>query len=281
MRRMSIQIDPITGAPRLVAPGRAARHEAEPAACPFCAGNEAATPHETGRRSVGDDWTARSFPNLYPLTDPHEVLVPTPRHVTSWRDLTPEELASGISLLLERRAALEAEGRYVHAFVNDGTAAGASLAHAHAQLVVVDHEYGARLTRLLHGAGCALCTLTSSHEAGLEIERLGGLVVLAHPSPRLAGGLIITPARHEAEPAVEGARSLAHAVSAALRATDPLTDVNLWLAADGTDTHWYLEVQPRSANLAGVELALGIHVCAADPAATAAEGRARLAAHAS
>ncbi|MBC7461623.1 MAG: hypothetical protein H7287_09710 [Thermoleophilia bacterium] len=275
---MSIQIDPITGAPRLVAPGRTARLDETDGACPFCVGSEAATPHETGRREARGSWIARAFPNLYPLTDPHEVLVPTPRHVTSWRDLTLQELTAGLELLLERRAAPQAPGRYVHVFVNDGVAAGASLEHAHAQLVVVDHEYGARLTRLLHGDGCALCALTASHEAGLEITRSEGLVVLAHPAPRLAGGLIITPARHEPEPepGSSSAASLATSLAAALRATDPATDINLWLAADGVDTHWYLEVQPRSANLAGVELALGIHVCAADPAATAAAGRARL-----
>jgi UDPglucose--hexose-1-phosphate uridylyltransferase len=276
MRRMTIVIDPLTGAPRLVAPGRAARFAMPPRGCPFCPDQEEATPLETGRREIDGAWSARSFPNLFPLTDPAEVLVPTRRHVTSWRGLTLAELTDGMSLLLERRAALQAPGRYVHAFVNDGPRAGASMEHAHAQLVVVDHEYGARLTALLHGAGCALCALTDHSESGVEIACVEGLTVLAHPSPRLGGGLLITPSTHDAIPTAEDAPRLAAALEVALRVVEPDTDVNLWLAADGTDTHWYFEVQPRTANLAGVELALGINVSAADPAAVAAAARQRL-----
>jgi UDPglucose--hexose-1-phosphate uridylyltransferase len=279
MRVMTIQIDPLTGSPRLVAPHRAERLVMEPGRCPFCVGHEASTPAPTGERRdpATGEWTARSVPNRYPLTDPHEVLIATPRHVTSWRGLQRGELGEAVSLLLERRVELAAAGRYVHAFANDGLRAGASLEHAHAQLVVVEHAYGARLTARLHGRDCALCVLVATNvAAGLHVAQVGEFMVFAHPSPRLAGGLIVAPTTHRAEPDQSDSQRLAHALEVALAAVDPDLDLNFWLAADRGDTHWYLEVQPRTANLAGVELALGLNVATADPRATAAAAHERV-----
>src|SRR3990167_6751098 len=50
--------------------------------CPFCAGNEHLTPHETYR--VGDGapgepgWKVRVIANKYPITDAHEVIIHSP-----------------------------------------------------------------------------------------------------------------------------------------------------------------------------------------------------------
>lgn len=289
---MTLHEDPITGDLRLVAPGRTARLGARATGCPFCPGNEAGTPPETGRiearthvlddRTLRSGWSARAFPNLFPLTDPHEVLVPSPRHVTAWRELTLPELEAGLELLLERRAALSQPGRYVHAFVNDGSAAGASLPHVHAQLVSVPaDQHAMRLTHGVrrHSGRCALCDLVGDHESPFLVERGLHYAIVAHPLPRIGGALLVAPLVHDTRVDDEAPLDLAIRVHRALQALPPDAAMNMWLVADeANDAHWYLELQPRTANLAGVELALGLNVVAKDPLVSAAEARERLAA---
>ena len=103
-------------------------------ACPFCAGREDRTPPETLR--IGDPWRVRVVPNLYPAFDRHEVVVHAPRHVRSMAELSPEEVGAVAEAWRERAHAARGEGfGYVHAFVNEGRIAGASLPHSHSQLV--------------------------------------------------------------------------------------------------------------------------------------------------
>ena len=277
--------DPLTGDLRLVAPGRAASLRPSGAkGCPFCAGNELQTPEETGSRPRREQtptdaaWAARSFPNRFPLTSPHEVVVPTPRHATSWRDLTLPELQDGLSLLLERRAAHVTDDRYVHAFVNDGTGAGASLPHVHAQVVVLDRSI--HTDRLVHGvrttSTCALCALLG--EADLVVEQGMHHSIVAHPVPRLAGALLVVPRTHSTAPSPAHLAELAELLRRAQAALPDGVDMNMWFVIDEAPcAHWYLELQPRSANLAGVELALGLSVSAASARDTAEEARERLA----
>jgi len=82
-----IRIDQLTGGRVLVAPGRAERPddftpgEWEPKGsegCPFCEGNEGATPPEVeadrpgGGEPDGPGWVTRTVPNLYPAVMPRE-----------------------------------------------------------------------------------------------------------------------------------------------------------------------------------------------------------------
>jgi UDPglucose--hexose-1-phosphate uridylyltransferase len=276
--------DPITGHARLVAPGRAARLHEQERGCPFCAGHEHDTPDETARRARRDttptdaDWSARAFPNRFPLTEPHELVVPTPEHVTRWRDVPLPQLQDALSLIAERRAALREPGRYVHTFINDGPQAGASLSHVHAQLAVL--ERGPHTDQLVAGVcdegACELCALLD--DDSLRIERGHHHALLAHPVPRLGGGLLLVPLEHRTM--LDDARipEFAELLHRAWMALDPALDANLWLVADEErGAHWYVELQPRSSNLAGLELATGLNVSAADPQATAESARERLA----
>mgnify|MGYP001275686731 CR=1 FL=1 len=91
-----IRIDQLTGGRVLVAPGRADRpddftpgewHPAGRDGCPFCEGNEAATPPEIdadrpdGGEADGPGWVTRTVPNLYPAVGPREEGAPTGRKV--------------------------------------------------------------------------------------------------------------------------------------------------------------------------------------------------------
>jgi len=275
-----LELDPITGQPRLVVPGRANRPHGGERGCPFCAGHESMTPAETGRRQQPQGpWQARSFPNRWPLTEPHEVIVPSPRHVTRWRELQLPELQRALDLVLERRMALATDhlDRYVHAFVNDGPAAGASISHVHAQLAVLPRgAWNERLTANVATADtCAICRLVRD-QLELCIEQGARHALLAHPSPRMAGGLVLVPLAHEAP--LEPSAELAELLHRALQAVEPGLASNLWIVADPAEPgHWYVELQPRPANLAGLELALGLSVATSTAEASAVAARERLA----
>jgi galactose-1-phosphate uridylyltransferase len=276
--------DPITGQRRLISPGRAARLVGHASGCPLCPGNEEQTPAETGRRGDvggdGDAWSARAFPNRFPLTDPHELVVPTPRHVTRWRELTLQELQGALSLIVERRAAISGDGeRYVHAFVNDGPGAGASVSHVHGQLVSLDRgaHTDAIVANVRDPAACAICTLLEQSPE-LLVQLGNHHAILAHPVPRLGGGLLIVPRLHLAAPIPERIAEFAELLHRAWMSLDPALDANAWFVADESrGAHWYVELQPRTAGLAGVEVALGMSISTAEAASTAERTRERLA----
>lgn len=87
MAAPEIRVDQLTGSRVLIAPGRAERpdqfaerpwHRHGPEGCPFCEGNEAATPPEIaadrpgGGAPDGPGWVTRTVPNLYPAVAPPE-----------------------------------------------------------------------------------------------------------------------------------------------------------------------------------------------------------------
>src|SRR5206468_1927677 len=116
--------------------------EEELISCPFCEGREDKTPPETfalrpeGGEKNGPGWTVRVVPNLFPVFAVHEVVISTPRHVRSFADLNTAEIGGVATAWRERARALRGSG-YVHALLNEGREAGASLMHTHTQLAVV------------------------------------------------------------------------------------------------------------------------------------------------
>jgi UDPglucose--hexose-1-phosphate uridylyltransferase len=159
--------DAISGRDVIVAVERAARPftiDAPPDIgdakdCPFCHGNELMTPPEVHRTGEGaaetTGWRVRVVPNLYPIVDSpathderdgservtgaHEVVILSPDHAASFAQLDPEQCVEVLTVIQHRvQVHLDAGHRYVQAFVNQGKAAGASIAHPHAQIVALD-----------------------------------------------------------------------------------------------------------------------------------------------
>jgi galactose-1-phosphate uridylyltransferase len=97
-------------------------------------------------------------PNLYPIFEHHEVVVSTPRHVRSFAELTEDELHGIATAWRERsRVAREAGFPNVHALLNEGRAAGASLPHSHTQLAWLREPPPAVLAERTPGPNCAMC----------------------------------------------------------------------------------------------------------------------------
>jgi UDPglucose--hexose-1-phosphate uridylyltransferase len=136
--------------------------------CPFCLGNEVATPAEiiTYPQGANGRWKVRVVPNKFPAVvrcsdrrqkadshafrngtpnlftsvqgnGGHEVIIESPRHAVSLTDLADDELALTFVAYRDRIRQLLAEGAwsYVQVFKNVGAAAGSSIEHAHSQVV--------------------------------------------------------------------------------------------------------------------------------------------------
>lgn len=207
----------ITGEFVIVAPGRAgrpndfrrparaprARPERRPD-CPFCPGNEAATPGVTWAFPEAA-WRVRAFPNRFSVlapeggawrradglrvtaaaVGPQEVVCETRRHDLTLSRMPGGDVADVVRAWHARFTAFHADPRvaFVSLFKNHGPTAGTSLEHAHSQLVglpMVPAEFerrAAEAARHLATAGaCLLCrTLEDELSEGAR---------LVHASPR-------------------------------------------------------------------------------------------------
>jgi UDPglucose--hexose-1-phosphate uridylyltransferase len=228
---------------------------------------------------IGDPWRVRVVPNLYPAFERQEVVVHTAEHIRTFADISTGDAALVADAWRERsRAARNAGFAYVHAFVNEGHAAGASLAHSHSQLVWLREAPPVAAAEV--GSACGVCALLAAERAGGErvvVER-DRLVVLAPPAGRVPYELLAAPAAHEIgafeSPSLSAALGLLSESVRALRAVEGPVPWNAWLHDTG---HWHLEVLPRLTTLAGIELGAGIYVLTVSPEESAARLRNALA----
>jgi UDPglucose--hexose-1-phosphate uridylyltransferase len=242
--------------------------------CPFCAGREDRTPPET--LTVGDPWRVRVVPNLYPAFERQEVVVHAPTHVRSFADLGHDGAALVAEAWRERSRAARAEGfGYLHALVNEGRVAGASLPHSHSQLVWLREPPPALAVE--DGEPCRLCALLGEERASGQrlIAERDGIALLAAAAGRAPYELLLAPVEHERggfeSALLPAALALLADAIGALRAVEGPVPWNAWLHEG---THWHLEVVPRLTVFAGVELGAGIYVTTVAPEAAAEQLRA-------
>ena len=304
--------DALSGRWVLLAPGRAARPGAfSPAAtderdaatdCPFCPGNEHETPPEVARTGEGGPdtpgWRVRVVPNLYPFvggddagpgaTGAHEVVILSPAHDRSLARLADGEAIEAVKVLRDRvRHHLGAGRAYVQAAINHGPAAGASIAHPHAQVIALDFvppAVAAALERV-NAAGDDLVAAAAAAAPG------AGLAVGEGPAPAWCPEAASAPyemrvahrstrARFDeaTDPEIAVVTRATREAIARLDALlgDPSYNLVVHTAPPGPPGffHWYVEVQPRVAVLAGFELGTGIYVNVVAPADAAAQLRA-------
>ena len=301
--------DPVTGRLVLLAPGRAARpHTVAPeppdpaavAACPFCPGHEHETPPEvqrTGSGAAGEPgWRVRAFPNLFPIVggdDPgpggagaHEVVALDPDHARDLARLDDGAVTELFGVLRDRARAHAAAGlAHTQVLVNHGRAAGASIAHPHAQVISVG------LVPPLVAEGCARFAA-----AGTDLV-LADAAAAAAAGAGVAEGAAVTWCPLAA---VSTSESRVAALAAGPRFADS-TDADLVAVAVATrdlvagittvygavaynvvvhsaphvasapdaQFHWYVTVVPRVATVAGFELGTGLLVNTLDPVVAA------------
>jgi len=193
-------------------------------------------------------------PNLYPAFERHEVVIHAPRHVRTFAELTDEEIGVVAEAWNARMAT--AGSAYVHPLINEGRAAGASLAHSHSQLVwlpepppAVQAEHLKGLTELVEVA----------REQTLVVAEADDLLAFCHPVARLPYETLIVAG---AEATLNDALRILRNLVARLRDAEGPVPWNAWLHHG---ERWHLELVPRLSVLAGVELGAGIYVNSLPP----------------
>ncbi|MDQ1397979.1 MAG: UDPglucose--hexose-phosphate uridylyltransferase [Acidimicrobiaceae bacterium] len=281
--------------------------------CPFCPGNEDATPPALEAYGPGGNWQVRVVPNLFPAfsgdapmvvnhlgpvftqapgSGIHEVLVLTPDHKSSWADLADPHaglVMAAIRDRMEEHASLPGL-RYTQAIVNCGREAGASLEHPHGQLLgmpFVPGEIADEVAGFSRFEGnCLLCTAAEAEEA------VGHRMVYSDDRslvlcPFWSGTpyeMLIMPRVHDAH--LHHARpgdvaSVGRALRIALIALrQRLGDVpyNMVLHSapyrTATSYHWHAHLLPKVTTRAGFELGTGVLINVVGPENAAADLRA-------
>ena len=208
-------------------------------------------------RATGTDgpgWQVRVVPNLYPAFARQEVVIHAPSHVRSFAELDDAQVeAVAEAWLLRGVAGVEDGLGYLHALVNEGRAAGASLPHSHSQLVWLDDEPPA-----VAGESGNAERLAARED--LVVAERGGAVALVHEAGRAPYESVILQ-RDAPLPTV---LLLLRDLVRRLRAVEGPVPWNAWLHPG------HLELVPRISVFAGVELGAGIWVNAVAPEAAAA-----------
>jgi UDPglucose--hexose-1-phosphate uridylyltransferase len=206
----------------------------------------------------------RVVPNLYPAFERQEVVVHSPHHVRSLADLDDAQLEL-VAAAWRERADANREIGYLHALVNEGRAAGASLPHSHSQLVWL-REAPPALTAERPDAVAELLARDD-----LRVAERGGVVAAAHPAGRGQYELLIAPAERDRDPFAGSGLTAALQVLAEairrLRAIEGPVPWNAWLHAGDW---WHVEVLPRLSVMAGIELGAGVYVNTLAPEQAAA-----------
>jgi UDPglucose--hexose-1-phosphate uridylyltransferase len=292
---------------------RQSQVEADPERpCPFCPGNEEATPSPLETYGRDGKWLVRVVPNLYPAfvgddqmtvrtlgpvhvqaaaSGVHEVLVLGRDHHGSWADLDDRGAGLVMAALRDRidDHARRRQIRYTQAIVNQGREAGASLSHPHGQLLgmpfvpgeILDEE---RAFARFEG-GCILCaTVEAELSDGVRVVFENEQVLVICPFwSGTPFEMLIIPRQHEAHlPGTDPGDLAAIGVGireslAALRERVGDIAYNLVFHTaphrhDGL-FHWHAHVWPKLVSVAGFERGTGVLINITPPELAAQELR--------
>jgi UDPglucose--hexose-1-phosphate uridylyltransferase len=283
--------------------------------CPFCPGNEDATPPALETYGSEGNWLVRVVTNRYPAFEGsqpfvvdhrgpvfteapasgiHEVLVFSPDHSLSWASFDDRQCDLVMSAIRDRVEEHQSTPglRYSQVIVNSGREAGASLEHPHGQLLgipfvpreLVDEQ--GSFSRF--AGGCLLCTAAEAE------ERVGYRIVQATDqavtfAPYWSGSpyeLLVVPRAHEAHLHRSTPQDLAGvgvAVRGALQALRThLGDIAynvVFHAAPyraSSPYHWHVHVLPKLTTRAGFELGTGVYINVVAPEQAAEDLRGAL-----
>jgi UDPglucose--hexose-1-phosphate uridylyltransferase len=208
-------------------------------------------------------------------TGAHEVVVNSPQPVSSLLELTPEEVALAMTVWRERMR-VHAAAAYVHLIVNEGHEAGASLPHTHAQLyalpfvpaaVARERERFTAYANRTQGRNLLEDLVQEEVRRGERLVAVDEEAVVICPfASRVPFHFQVIPrrpaARFEDDGPVGGAllRASLARLAAVLGAAPPL---NMWVRTAPRGAEWFcwrIDVLPRLAHLAGLEVGAGVHL---------------------
>jgi UDPglucose--hexose-1-phosphate uridylyltransferase len=304
---------------------------AQTSVCPLCVGNEHMTPpavllylkqngeikkdkDHNGMRSK--NWVIRVIPNLYPAFAPpkdpadqahimksenfgyaighHEVLVESPNHDEDPADAELPQLKHLINAYIDRLRELAAKPyvQYVSIFRNYGREAGASLSHAHSQIIAtpmvprtVEEEMAASKTFYEQHQKCVFCDIIEKETKSprLILDNSSFVVFAPYASVHPLEFWIL-PKKHDinilnltdAE-----ITAFAETLKTSLKAlkdlvNDPPYNYGFHLSVNREAEnyyHWHVEVYPQLSIWAGFEKNTGMYINTVKPETSAEELR--------
>jgi UDPglucose--hexose-1-phosphate uridylyltransferase len=287
--------------------------------CPFCQGNESKTPPEilairnNGSAPNQPGWQVRVVSNKYPALriegelerkgfgihdrmngiGAHEVIIETPRHDEKLADMPLDQIASVIWVCRERLVDLMRDRRfkYILVFKNHGSAAGASLAHSHSQIIATPvtpltlaGELVSAKEHYQDKERCLFCDMIQQElETGERIVFANEYFVALTPfASRFPFEIFLAPRVHHHSFA-EISDPMIHHLAVALKdvlqrikkcLNDPAYNflihtipntragpkrTTYWDTVE-FDYHWHIEIMPRLTGIAGFEWGTGFYI---------------------
>jgi UDPglucose--hexose-1-phosphate uridylyltransferase len=213
----------------------------------------------------------------------HEVIIETPDHNASLPTLPAKRVEDVLWTFRDRILDLKKDRRfkYILIFKNHGEPAGASLEHAHSQLIalpilprqVVEELEGAK-QYYLYKERCVFCDIIrqESENGSRVVAENEDFVTLAPYAPRFPFETWILPKQHES--AYENSSShmfenLAKALKNLLTKADRVLDnppYNLVIHTSPVQDpnndhyHWHIEFMPKLTKTAGFEWGTGFYI---------------------
>ncbi|HIE14114.1 TPA: DUF4921 family protein [Candidatus Bathyarchaeota archaeon] len=302
-----------------------ARVKRKPSLCPFCPGNEHMTPPATlvylkrDGKIIKDkdqngtrhkDWLVRCVPNLYPaFTSPssqesrmdeagefehvkavghHEVIIESPNHDEHPSVAKISQMVLVLNAYQDRLEALSSRKyvKYVSIFRNHGSDAGASLSHAHTQIMaapilprIVKEELNKCVDFWNENGKCVFCDIIEKEKEGPRLiwENESFLVFApwasVHPFE-----FWIFPKRHQSTILKMNSKDIRE-LAVTFRASfgglrsllgDPSYNFGFHMISHRS-FHWHLEVYPRLTVWAGFEKSTGIFINVVSPEEAASD----------
>ncbi len=232
----------------------------------------------------------RAEPDMFvsrPAVGSHEVIVNSPRHVSSLAELDEAETAGAVAAW-RRRMQAHSDSPYVQLILNQGPDSGASLEHNHAQIgaapfvpaaVARERERFNSYRERTAGASLLGEVLREEIRRGERLVAIDDEVALICPwASRFPFEMRLIPRR--ADPCFEtgevGASMLHRAVAALDSLTEGALQLNLWVktAPRGVEHfHWHLDLAPRLEPTSSFEMATGVDINVVPPETAAAKLR--------
>ena len=297
--------------------------------CPLCPGNEHLTPPavllylKSNGEMVKDkdteklrhkNWLIRCIPNLYPAFAPprvpsdmekimksdnfglavghHEVLVESPNHDEDPADAELSQLTYLTNGYIDRLRDLSAKTyvKYVSIFRNYGKEAGASLTHAHSQIITtpmvprtIREEMSAANDFWNKHRKCIFCDILEKESKGPRLIHENSNFVVFSPYASIHPmEFWVFPKKHNSN--ILGLSdseiaSFAKTLKTSLKGlkdlvNDPPYNYGFHLSTDSHAQeyyHWHLEVYPQLSIWAGFEKNTGMHINTVMPETAATE----------
>lgn len=277
------------------------------AVCPLCPGNEGMTPPEVyivRESGASSNWSLRVVPNKFPAlrieedlnreglglydkmngVGAHEVIVETPNHGETLADMPIDRIRDVFIAYRERIRDLMRDKRfkYIMVFKNNGSVAGASLDHAHSQLIAlpivprrVSEEINGGLHYYRFKERCIFCDIIAQEkEEGNRIVYENGRYIAISPyASRFPFETWILPKQHGAvftdHDPVDNYHSLSEALSMVLKKYVKVLNappynyiIHTAVSENGElpHYHWHIEIIPRLTKMAGFEWGTGFYI---------------------